>query len=83
MVITFNMYLLVWLPQVVLAACSIFVSRRIFSCTLWSLAVVCRLISPAVCGILGPQPRIEPISSCIARQVLNHWNTREVLVITL
>ena len=30
------------------------------------------------CGILVPRPGIKPIVSCFARQILNHWTTREV-----
>ena len=34
-------------------------------------------LSPCACGILVPQPEIEP-SPHIARWILNHWTTREV-----
>ena len=29
------------------------------------------------CGILVPQPGIEPVSSAVEAQSLNHWTTRE------
>ena len=37
-----------------------------------------KLSCPAACGILVPQPRIEPTSPCAGRQILNHRTTREV-----
>ena len=33
---------------------------------------------PAVCGILVPWPAIEPMSSALAAQSLNHWTAKEV-----
>ena len=32
----------------------------------------------STCGILVPQPRIEPTSPTFEAQSLNHWTTREV-----
>ena len=32
----------------------------------------------AACGILAPQPRIEPMAPALGAQSLNHWTTREV-----
>ena len=31
-----------------------------------------------MCGILVPQPGIEPMSPALKVQKLNHWTTREV-----
>ena len=40
------------------------------------------LISPplahVVCGILVPQPGIEPLPLTVETQSLNHWTTREI-----
>ena len=33
------------------------------------------------CGILVPQPGIEPMLSAVEGQSLNHWTAREVLVV--
>ena len=32
----------------------------------------------AACGILDPQPRIEPVPPAVEEWSLNHWTTREV-----
>ena len=48
-----------------------------FECT-DSLIAVGGFSCSKVCGILVPQPEIEPRSPCIARHILNHWITREV-----
>ena len=32
---------------------------------------------PVACGILGPQPRIEPLSPAVEAQSCNHWTPRE------
>ena len=32
------------------------------------------------CGILVPQPGIEPVAPALGAQSLNHWATREVLL---
>ena len=42
------------------------------------LVMVRRLSSSVACGILVPQCGIEPMSPCIARQILNHWTIRRV-----
>ena len=43
-----------------------------------SLVIALRLSCSLGCGILVPQPGIEPMSP-IARWILNHWTTREAL----
>ena len=42
-----------------------------------SVAVAHRLSCPEVCGILVPQPGIKPGFPAFARQIFNHWTTRE------
>ena len=42
------------------------------------LIAVGRLTYPMACGILVPQPGIEPVSPAVEAQSLNHWSTREV-----
>ena len=32
----------------------------------------------AACGILVPQPGIEPVPPAVEARILNHWTTREV-----
>ena len=32
------------------------------------------------CGILVPQPEVEPVPPAVEAQSLNHWTAREVLV---
>ena len=57
-----------------------------FHCVMWDLLLGCTdsldvasgLSCPVAYGILVPWPGIEPASPCIARQILNHWTTREV-----
>ena len=48
----------------------------------FSLVVSCRLSCPAY-GIFVHQAGIEPHVPYIARQILNHWTTREVPILTL
>ena len=51
----------------------------------WELCGLSYRVQAAACGILVPQPGIEPMSPTL-RQTLNHWTTREVskhLFITL
>ena len=49
----------------------------VLAATCW-LSVVARGVScPMACGILVPRPGIE-LTSRIARQIPNHWTTREV-----
>ena len=40
---------------------------------LWHMGSSCC----TTCGTLFPQPGAEPRVPCIARQILNHWTTRE------
>ena len=50
-------------------------------CGTWSLAVMCRLRCPMACGVLVPlssPTRDQMPVSCIGRQILNYWTTREV-----
>ena len=48
-------------------------------CAGFSLVVAHGLSCPVACGILVPQPGIEPASpALIGRWILNHWTTREV-----
>ena len=55
------------------------------SCIIWNLSLqctgcgVCRLSSPATCGILVPWPGIEPMSSALKGRFFNYLTTREVL----
>ena len=35
-------------------------------------------LGPGACGILAPQPGIEPTPPALEGEVLNHWTTREV-----
>ena len=37
-------------------------------------------LGPKACGILAPQPGIEPSAPCIGRQGLNYWTPREAPV---
>ena len=83
---TFNLYLFIWLPQVRVVAWGIFVESFGISCCktqilyLWPVgSVVTRGVSFSVAwSILVPWPGMEPHIPCIARQILNHWTTREV-----
>ena len=43
-----------------------------------SVAGVCRLSCSMAGGVLVPGPGIESVSPCIARQILNHWTTKDV-----
>ena len=36
---------------------------------------------PVAGRILVPQSEIKPLSTHIVRQILNHWTTREVLIV--
>ena len=43
-----------------------------------SLFVCVFLAGHAACGILFPQPGVEPNPPAVEAQSLNHWTTREV-----
>ena len=50
-------------------------------CGTWSFEVMCRLRCPMACGVLVPlssPTRDQMPLSCIGRQILNYWTTREV-----
>ena len=64
---------------------SLVVVHRGFSCCgtwaldhMGSVAVVLGLSFPMACGILVPQPGIEPTTPALEGGFLNHWTTREV-----
>ena len=63
-----NIYhLFIWLCQISVAACRIFTAAPELS-SLWyvgSVVAVYELSCPAACGILVPQPGIEPVSSAL------------------
>ena len=56
------------------------------SCGVWtqsqreqaSVVAAGKFSFPAACGILVPQPGIEPMSPAFARQIPNHWTIREI-----
>ena len=60
--------------------CWVFLAAWDFiSCSaLASLVVACELSCPLACRILRAWWRIESVSPCIGRWILNHWTTREV-----
>ena len=68
-----NIYLFIWLHCVLVAAHGIFVAacRLLASCgtqapeRTGSVVVVCGLSCPTACGILVPQPGIEPASPAL------------------
>ena len=74
---TYLFKIFVWLCRVLVAAYRIFCkdslveARRFRSC-------VCRLSCSTACGILVPQPGIEPTSPAVEAQNLNHWTTSKV-----
>ena len=45
-----------------------------------SVVVVHWLSCSAACGILIPGLGIEPMSPALARQIFNHWTTREAQI---
>ena len=53
-------------------------------CIIWNLSLqctgcgVCRLSSPATCGISVPRPGIKPMSSALKGRFFNYSTTREV-----
>ena len=76
----FKLYLFIWLCLIV--AHGIFVAaHRLSSCGMWARSA-CRLSCSAAFGILVPQSGIKPSSPCLARHLLNHWTTRDVLQIS-
>ena len=60
----FNIYLFIWLCQVLVVA------HRIFSCVIWTLS--------CVMWNLVPWPGTEPGPPALEMQSLSHWTTREV-----
>ena len=61
-------YLFIWLHQVLVAACGIFLATcGIFNCGMWTLM-----------QDLVPWPGIEPWPPALGAQSLSHWITREV-----
>ena len=65
-----NLYVLFWLPWVLVVACRLLWLRSTDS-------RACGLSCPQARGILVPWPGIEPVP-CIGRQIHNHRTTREV-----
>ena len=61
----FKVFMSVWLYREIML-----LYPHIFFLTFWSF--------PMACGILVPQPEIEPIPPALEVQSLNHWTTREV-----
>ena len=90
----FENYLFIWVDWSDLAAAAAWgVSCSMRDLSFWcvdsswgawagSVVVAHQLSCPVASGILVPQPGIEPLSPCIARQILNHWATRQVPVLT-
>ena len=76
----------VWLRLVLAAACidlccvmwGLLLQLRFSNCLEGSVVGVCRLSCSMAGGVLVPGPGIEPVSPCIARQILNHWTTKDV-----
>ena len=67
----FNIYLFIWLPQVLVAACGI------FSCSMWTLRCGMLAFSCSM-WILVPWPGIEPGPPALGAWSLNCWTIREV-----
>ena len=70
------MYSFLWLCRVFTAACGIFtvawaLEHRLSSCGAWAL-------SPLGMRSLSSSVRDQIQVSCVKRQILNHWTTREV-----
>ena len=65
---------------IVIIVMNLFGCIRSSLCHVGSPDVVSGLSCPLACGILVPQPGVEPQVPCIGRQVLNPWTTREVPV---
>ena len=83
----FNIYLFIWLPRVLVAACGIFAAARgVFSLQRRdSLALVRGLSSCSTWAELvhsmwdlSSPTRDQTCVPCIAKQIFNHWTTREV-----
>ena len=73
-------YLFIWLHRVLFASWGIFrsIAQTFYLWHIGSVFGAHRLGYFTACGILVPQPGIEPTVACIARQILNNWTTREV-----
>ena len=69
--------IVVWLCQVLVAAYRIFRKDSLVAACRFR-SCVCRLSCSTACGILVPQPGIEPTSPAVEAQSLNHWTTSEV-----
>ena len=78
----FILLLFIWLRRVLVVACVIFlVVCGLSSCGTWAPVVAaCQLSFPVVCGILVPQPGIEPASPALEGRFLttlppgkSHW----------
>ena len=67
------------LSFICLAAPRLSPAPGIFPCGAWTLQLQ-RAGLVGACGILVPQPGIEPTHPCIARRILNHRTTGEVPV---
>ena len=78
-------YSCIWLPPVLVTVCGIFcwsaqtlhMWHRLQS-TWDSVAATHGFSCSMACGILVPQPVTWTHVPCIARQILDHWTTREV-----
>ena len=68
----FYITFIIWLRRVLVVACVIFlVVCGLSSCGTWAPEVAaCQLSFPVVCGILVPQPGIEPASPALEGRFL-------------
>ena len=72
-------YFLIWLCWVLFGACRIFTASFGSFLEVQKLSKLwCRLGWPSACGIFVPQPRIKPVSPCIARYILSYLTPRKV-----
>ena len=76
-------YSFIWLCRVLAMALEITVVRGLSLSCVGSLVTGHRLSCSSVCGIFVPWPGGQTWVPCIARQILNHWTTREVLIVKL
>ena len=68
----------IWLGQIIAVAPGIFIAPRgafhcvgLSTCGTWAQWWLCSgLVAPAACGILGPWPRIEPVSPALQGRLL-------------
>ena len=80
--IAYFSYICIWLPQVFLAACRIFLAHAGSSLLGYRLfyygarALECGLGCSSMCDIISPTKDQIQVP-CIARQILNHWTIRE------